>query len=258
MRYGLSLIKIYKAALKNGVYKGADSFWQSVQGDAATRVMFPIIPRNRHHYNSGQTRKSDNYKSDVSPTICYSVDVLHDYAFDVDRGAISKIMRPMNVSRNSLSQLKQEAAGAVREVKFESPYFPSYKFDSQGDNEMTPSSEHKKLKKGAIVSTMSIAESVASYSTILTENTSAQLLALCCPHVDLKERLPHPPSSSSSSMYNEGLYLVFSTAKDGFSLSSLYEHTKGLTPLVILVKSTCFSSSIPVTDYSLLITVADM
>jgi hypothetical protein len=35
-------------------------------------------------------------------------------------------------------------------------------------------------------------------------------------------------------------------------LSSLYEHTKGLTPLVILVKSTCFSSSTPVRDYSLL------
>lgn len=253
MRYGLSLIKIYKAALKSGVYKGADSFWQSVQGDAATRVMFPIKPRNRHHYNSGQTRKSDNYRSDLSPTICCSVDVLHDYAFDVDRGAISKIMRPMNVSRNSLSQLKQEAAGAVREVKFESPYFPSYKFDSQSDKDMAPSSEHKKSKKEAIVPTVSIAESVASYSTVLTENTSAQLLALCCPHVDHKERIPSIlASSSSSSMYNEGLYLVFSTAKDGFSLSSLYEHTKGLTPLVILVKSTCFSSSTPVRDYTLL------
>jgi hypothetical protein len=168
MRYGLSLIKIYKAALKSGVYKNADSFWQSVQGDAAKRNVFPIKTRNRHHYNSGQTRKSDNYRSpDLSPTI--GCDSLHAYAFDVGRGVVSKIMRPMNVTRNKLSQLKQEAAGAVREAKFVSPYFPSYKFDGQDDDYSVASSDtSKRVKKESIVPTISIAESVASYSSVLT------------------------------------------------------------------------------------------
>jgi len=79
---------------------------------------------------------------------------------------------------------------------------------------------------------------------VLTDHTAAQLLALCCPQIDHKERLPFP-TSSLFSIYNEGLYLVFSSAKDGFSLSSVYEHTKGLSPLVIVVKSVSPSSSTP-------------
>jgi hypothetical protein len=88
--------------------------------------------------------------------------------------------------------------------------------------------------KGRLASTPSRTHLLAAQSAILDHNTALQLLMLC----------PFGATASSNrhrsrrfTISGVGLHLVFSTARNGWDLSTLYEKTQGIQPCVVVVKA---------------------
>lgn len=261
-RYGLALIIGYKKTLKRGgIYSNADEFWQNIQRNVSKNDTFTVLPKSKEYFSVNvDTKKKNNADAHDTPGI-YLYDSntgnIHENAFEVCRGFVGKITRPMNISRNKIAELMEEARGMnFKSSKFGPPYYPSFEFKGEkavkeGSSSNSSSSNNKlhdvhnthdtkntqetiistttskRKSKANAMATISIAKSLAISSQIFTEHTASQLLALCCPNIDTKEAIPLSPPFSSpysspplspSSAYDQGLYVIFSSARYIFTL----------------------------------------
>lgn len=119
-RYGAAVICLYKSRIKSGSFTSADDFWSTVKREALLSA-------------TTMTHAQDGIKQDcrllpdilgfapkqlslLSPTsepsaksnkLVFSVSVLKQRAFDMERGLGSKLMHPLNISRSYLQRKHQ-------------------------------------------------------------------------------------------------------------------------------------------------------
>ena len=211
--------------------------------------------------NNGNNDNNDNKKEKIEKKgnkkmAEYMINGIHSTAFDQNRSILKKISKPLNVSRGNIIKIgDQYYSQKKKEPKpLKIPFFPSLAACCMidGEPEGTSKSTTKDKKNMQNIQKIqnvqsnnnskinsqddnrkSIAHYVANQSTILTPHTAGQLLSLCCPYIIPSELCNVPPPIGTDT----GLHLLFSTATEGFSLSSLYGRTCGLSPLIILIKS---------------------
>ena len=107
-RYGLALIRGYKGAIKSGMYTTASEFWLSVKADAIAYLSGPdSISVSVGGLMLYKVLGLEDGLDPVDPFVLFSKaknrdflnsNKLLEYSFDIDRSALDKIRRPMNVS----------------------------------------------------------------------------------------------------------------------------------------------------------------
>lgn len=223
IRYGLALIRKHRKSLKSGLYLTGLSFWQAVQNNALKEGIFEIYSKNRRHFERRTELPCNIEVTEDEVKVDFLKKNIHFDAFDNSRGTFQKIMKPMRVSRSRLAEVAE--GFPMEQTSLKAPFFPSLGsgFGPDGDSNQTlfPSAE-----------STTIAQAIASKSTILTNDTAARLLAMCCPLIRSLDPVPFPIPVT----IDQGLYPIFSTAEHGFSLSSLYSRIQGISPIVILIK----------------------
>lgn len=253
----------YKKPLKEGQYKTAMQFWQSVQEDANALEVFDVYAKNRIFFmidkdgekkgggeeskvgkssgdspvkNNGDSAKREKSgsgtwsgtggRAGLGSASVYMTEGIHTVAFDAARDIMKKSMKPLKISRGQIARLSE--GYSTKQLPLRPPFFcPLAGGFSQLDvgdvSYADPEGGH-----------MTIAQAVAKKSDILIDNTAVQVLAVCCPQLRCTDLLP----SSSLNTFDQGLYRCFSTSEHGFSLSSLYAAAAGVSPLVLLIKPT--------------------
>jgi hypothetical protein len=230
----------YKNAIKSGKFKSGLTFWHQVQRDALSHGAFDVYQKNRHYYG-----REEGEEVTVIPTGLdgvtpvqpkeYMFDLIHRNAFDEKRGPFQKIVKPMQISRAKLVELADAYSAPKGELK--APFYPALGA-AFGSGPMEGASRRASIANSyvdisALVLPVTIAQTIAKQSEILTEHSACQLLAMCFPFVTGSDPSPTPAPVP----VDHGLYLLFSSGQHGFSLSSLYSRTQGISPLVVLIKS---------------------
>ena len=249
----------YKKSIKEGQYRTAIHFWQSVQEDARFLEVFDIYGKNRNFFmtdkdgekkgggeeskvgkSSGDSprkssadspkREKNGSKNGVRTGLgsagAYMTDGIHTVAFDGSRDIMKKSLKPLKISRGQIARLSE--GFSTKQLPLRPPFFCPL---AGGFSQLEVGDISFSDPEGGY---MTIAQAVAKKSAILTDNTAVQVLAVCCPQLRCTDLLP----SSSLNTFDQGLYLRFSTSEHGFSLSSLYASAAGISPLVLLIKPT--------------------
>jgi hypothetical protein len=258
----------YKKPLKEGQYRTAMQFWQSVQEDACSLEVFDVYGKNRIFFMSDKDEKKMGggeeskvgKNSGDSPTRKSSGDSPSKSSTDSPRkekngsgsggrsglGSTGMYMTEgihtiafdgtRDIMKKSLKPLKISRGQIVRfsegystkQLPLRPPFFCPL---AGGFSQLDIGDVSFSDPEGGY---MTIAQAVAKKSDILTDNTAVQVLAVCCPQLRCTDLLPSP----SLNTFDQGLYRCFSTSENGFSLSSLYAAAAGISPLVLLIKPT--------------------
>mmetsp|Transcript_32580 Transcript_32580/g.46994 ORF Transcript_32580/g.46994 Transcript_32580/m.46994 type:complete len:684 (-) Transcript_32580:592-2643(-) len=158
-RFGLGLIKGYKNLIKTGKYETAKDFWVSVKADAIS------IALSNEESLLFKTLGLPESLPPVDPFLIYSNSKNREFmegyqlitnAYEVDRSFMSKMVRPMNISKNSIKALKV----AAEETMTNKLYEPNGGLTSPGVNgkggpEMsTPNTRKSSLHRSSISETV--------------------------------------------------------------------------------------------------------
>lgn len=121
-RFGLGLIKGYKNLIKTGKYETAKDFWVSVKADAIS------IALSNDESLLFKTLGLPESLPPVDPFLIYSNSKNREFmegyqlitnAYEVDRSFMSKMVRPMNISKNSIKALKVAAEETMTNKLYE-------------------------------------------------------------------------------------------------------------------------------------------
>ena len=182
-----------------------------------------MYSRNRNHFERRTELPCKTEVLEDDAKADFLKKYIHLDAFDISRGSFQKMMKPMRVSRARIAEVSE--GFPMEQAPLKAPFFPSLGsgFGPDGDCTQTlfPS-----------VESTTIAQAIARHSNILTNESAAQLLAMCCPLIRNYDPIPCPVPAT----IDQGLYPIFSTTEHGFSLSSLYSRIQGISPIVILIK----------------------
>jgi hypothetical protein len=262
-RYALALIKGYKALAKKGVLTNSFQFWHTIQMDAAS-----IVDLN---WLSAGDDEAGAFAHNIQMSVTYKFlsEDIHDDAFDMNRSGIQKAYRPMHVSTKTIDALKRRALSEMGQMllhsPLERPLLPHTRAASErarvlhpavtsqhcsNDSGSCSSSPHKHQERFTSSATArkhpptdSLAKSSTTPQTssavqsyILDSSTTLQVLMLCPFNSIPPPSLPLK-NTQHISINDVGLQLVFSTARDGWNLKSLYDKVRSIAPLVILIKA---------------------
>jgi hypothetical protein len=223
LRYGLSLIKGYKAQIKARRFSSGEEFWQAVQ--ASARSMSASI----------DTSKVESILQAIKIN-----------SFDVERPMIERLYRPMNISGANIERLMGEGKKVLQNARptditvFESKVVPRMSMyaetrlsarvatDDTGASSH-PTSSRNNSHDSEVYGLVSGAESeknrplfeyMCQKSDILLIEDTSRLLQML------------PPQ-----LISEGLELAFSTTRSGWALGSLYSEVRDLRPCVLIIQT---------------------
>jgi len=113
-RYGLAIIKGYKAQIKAGEYTTAGNFWLSVKADATAysqKASGKPVMLFKTLNMAERLPPADPFVifSKAKNPEFLSTSMVRTYPFDEDRSMLSKLIRPMSVSSSKIGSLRRDS-----------------------------------------------------------------------------------------------------------------------------------------------------
>lgn len=262
-RYGLALISGYKGHVKAGKYNTAKEFWLAVKSDGVAlagttgsnmigKVLgFEDVLQAADAFMVYERAQNQNF---------YLTGKLKESAYDVGRSILSKMSRPMKISRTNIKAL-EKAASLVEAKDLRSTVSrknhvsssPSPTRATITEKAMSSSSEKAGMfRKGSMTKMGSKTNnSPAPSPSINSSNPTTPIspadleLAEISEHVDDvteqselldKGKVTKLFSCLPDTVTTSGLKLCYASYRDGWEISTLYSKSTGLRPLVVLFK----------------------
>jgi hypothetical protein len=115
-RYGLAIIRGYKASIKANAYPTATAFWHAVKADAtnaATKATDSMLFKNFEREESLPVVDAFVLFSKAKNPAFLETTMVREYPFDIDRSLFKKMVRPMSLSTKRQSFAIGSPANAV-------------------------------------------------------------------------------------------------------------------------------------------------